>query len=282
MSSQQNIKQRHHHVWQKYLKPWTTDGAIWCLQNGRIFPTGTTTVAVERNFYYLHRLTVDDLALLRALVDSGHPLSKRNYIQLLSRFMNEHPTEALEEYHTRIEASFIPNLESALSGDISFYSDDQRCPGFLNFLSTQYMRTKGAKERAIAGCSPDRRAGISRLWNVAVLKLAMDVGASLYSERNSRKLVLIHNRTEVPFITGDQPAINLKGTRPRPPEKLSIYYPISPRLALLLAEVDETPLFADEGLTPAQASFLNMTIFEACYQQVFGKSEESLRSLRLE
>jgi len=65
------------------------------------------------------------------------------------------------------------------------------------------------------------------------------------------------NRTEVPFITADQPAINLKGARPHPTEALSIYYPISPRLALLLADVDEEPLFATEGLTAAQASMLN-------------------------
>lgn len=84
----------------------------------------------------------------------------------------------------------------------------------------------------------------------------------------------------MPFVTGDQPAINLKGTRPRPPESLSIYYPISPQLALLLADVSEEPLFPAEGLTTAQASMLNERLAEASYKQVFGQSEEPLKALR--
>lgn len=76
--------------------------------------------------------------------------------------------------------------------------------------------------------------------------------------------------------------INLKANRPHPPESLSMYYPISPQLALLLGDVDEEPLFATEGLTAAQASTLNGKLFEACYKQVFAQAEESLRALHPE
>jgi len=286
-------------VWQKYLKSWTTDGAIWCLQNGRVFSTGTVNVAVEKDFYKLDKFTRDDITFLQMLFGKGHHLAVKNHANLLNRLMmpfqiaermrgsqhytqiiqrlDEYASNVLEDYHAGIEAWFIPSLENALNGDIGFYYDDARCISFLHYLCTQYMRTKGIKERTIELCNTDKSADLSRVWNIMIHMAAYNIGASLFLERGRRKLVLIHNRTDVPFITGDQPAINLQGTRPKPPEKLSIYYPISPRLALLLAEVDETPLFAAEGLTAAQASLLNMRIFEACYQQAFARSEDSLK-----
>jgi hypothetical protein len=76
MTAHQKPKRRHHHVWQRYLKSWTTNRAIWCLQNGRIFSTGTLNIAVEKDFYKLHKLTREDIALIKMLFDKGHPLQR--------------------------------------------------------------------------------------------------------------------------------------------------------------------------------------------------------------
>ena len=269
---------------------------MWCLQDGRLFSTGTTYLAVEKDFYKLDALTRDDIALIKMLFDTGHPYSKRNHAKLLNdlmlpfqiaerikdpkhrekmnEFLDGYTSDVLEDHHAQIEATFIPILESALNGDISFYRDERAIP-FLHYLSTQFMRTKGIKERSIEACRADGSADLSRVWNVLIHMFATNIGADLYRCRRRRKLVLIHNQTEVPFITGDQPAINLKGTRPHPPKCLSIYYPLSPTLALLLADLDEEPLFPSD-LTSAQASTLNEQIFKASYRQVFGKSRKSL------
>jgi Protein of unknown function (DUF4238) len=302
MFSEGSPKRRHHHVWQKYLKPWTTDGAIWCLQDGRIFPTGTSNIAVEKDFYKLHKLTRDDISLLQILFGKGHPLAVKNHAHLLNRlmlpfqiaermrdsqhyaeiiqYMDEYASNVLEDYHAGVEAWFIPSLEGALNGNTSFYYDDNRCISFLYYLCTQYMRTRGIKERTIELCDSDKSADLTRVWNIAIHMAAFNIAAGLFLERRRRKLILIRNRTDVPFITGDQPAINLKGSRPRPPENLSIYYPISPRLALLLADVDEAPLFPAEGLTTPQASLLNKMLFDACYKQVLASSKELLEVVR--
>jgi hypothetical protein len=63
-------KRRQHHVWQRYLKAWASDGQIHCTMDGRIFPTGTTAVAVQHDFYKIGKLTPADVALIR--FDSGH------------------------------------------------------------------------------------------------------------------------------------------------------------------------------------------------------------------
>jgi hypothetical protein len=296
MNAQQKPKRHHHHVWQKYLKPWTINGLIWCLQDDRIFPTGTPVVAVEKDFYKLHRLTAKDVDLIKLLFGQGAPWAVRTHANLLNNLMapfqivdqvkppgprakleawlDEYASNVLEDCHTSIEHSFIPTREEALQGDISFYQDDQRCIPFLNYLSTQYMRTKGVKERSIDGS-----ADLTRIWNIIIHMFATNVGAGLYRERKQRKLVLVNNRTNIPFITGDQPAINLKGARPKPPERFSLYYPISPTLALILGDVDEEPPYAAKGLTAGQASTLNQQLFEASYKQVFAQSEAALRAL---
>jgi Protein of unknown function (DUF4238) len=300
MTAQQKPKRHHHHVWQQYLRSWTTDGAIWCLQNGLIFSTGTPTIAVKKDFYKLHKLTREDIAFIKMLFANAHPLAKRNHAHLLNKlmtpfqiaeqvecprdrakldqFLDDYASIVLEDYHASIEALFILPLESAQDGDISFYNDE-RCIPFLYYLCTQHMRTRGIKERTIELCNADKSADLSRVWNVMIHMFADNIGAGLFLERRRRKLILVHNRTDAPFITGDQPVINLKANRPHPPESLSIYYPISPQLALLLGDVDEEPLFATEGLTAAQASTLNGKLFEACYKQVFAQSEESLKAL---
>ena len=145
MTAQQKAQRRNHHVWQRFLKSWTTNGTIWCLQGGRIFLTGTPSIAVEKDFYKLHKLTREEVALIKMLFDKGHPLSKRNHASLLNslmlpfqiaqqvkhpqhraeidKYLDGYASNVLEDYHASIEASFIPSLESALNGNISFYND---------------------------------------------------------------------------------------------------------------------------------------------------------------
>lgn len=55
---------------------------------------------------------------------------------------------------------------------------------------------------------------LSRVWNIIIHMFATNVGSSLYLERKRRALIIVNNRTDIPFVTGDQPAINLKGSCP--------------------------------------------------------------------
>lgn len=296
MSAPQKSKRRHHHVWQHYLKPWTVDGGLYCLQDGRVFTTGTSSIAVEKDFYKVEPLTPNDVKLIKGLFGQGHPSAIRTHAHLLNMAMmpfkiadqlkgephaaeiaahvDDYASNVLENYHANIEASFIPLLKCALKGDLSFYTDDQRCMSFLNYLSTQYMRTRAIKQRLLS-----QAPQLARIWNLVIHMSASNIGCSLYVERKRRTLVVVNNRTDVPFITGDQPAINLKGTAPTPPKNLSVFYPIAPDAGLLIADVDEPSMFPAEGLTRDQATALNQRLFRASYKQVFGISRESLQAL---
>src|SRR5665213_4526618 len=72
------IKHRQHHVWQHYLASWSIDERVWALRNGEtIFNTDTVNVAVERDFYKVHKFTSRDLALLRLILSGPkHPAAK--------------------------------------------------------------------------------------------------------------------------------------------------------------------------------------------------------------
>jgi hypothetical protein len=290
-------KRRQHHVWQRYLKAWSIDDQLYCLMDGRIFPTGTTVIAVEQYFYKIGRLTATDIALIRSLiieVDGQHPLTRKNhenFLELvtapalfegesgdLDDLVDTFRTNALEEYHAGIEASFLPLLESALRKDINFYSDDPSCITLFHFLASQHMRTKGIKVKTIDILKRKSGLDVSRIWGVMSHMFATNIGMGIYLEREKRQLILVENTTDLAFITGDQPVINLHGGDGKSPATLSWYYPISPRLALFLTEVDEEPVFSTAGLTAAQVNDLNARIVAASHSQVFAQSRGSLEN----
>lgn len=288
-------KRRQHHVWQHYLRSWAVGGQLFCLRAGRIFPTGTTAVAVERDFYKLQKLTADDFALIKLLVIDAtkHPLTKRNHEEFLatltapSLFEGRSPeldaiidtyrTNVLENYHAGIESAFLPLLDRLLQKDATFYEGTDDCINFLHFLCTQHMRTKAIKTRTVAVLKEKSGIDVSRICDVMSHMFAVNAGLSLFLERKQRKLMLIENSTGEPFITGDQPVVNLHGTGGQsPPTELSLYYPLAPHLALILHEVDEEPTFSTEALTREQVLALNEKIVDASHSQVFGNSRESL------
>jgi hypothetical protein len=175
-------KRRQHHVWQRYLKSWTVGGQIYCRREGRIFQTGTTAVAVERDFYKLHKLNSGDINLIKWLViDPANPLAKKNHGEFLAlltaptlfegrspeidAMIDLYRTNALENYHTGIEESFLPLLDRLLEKDVSFYSTDEGCI-FLHFICTQHMRTKGIKVGTIELIRQKNGQDLSRIWDI--------------------------------------------------------------------------------------------------------------------
>lgn len=296
------MKKRHQHtVWQHYLKSWTTaDGAIFCMSKGRIFSTGTPVIAVEKDFYRLHNVTLDDITLILWLAsENSHPLNQKLHRQFLTGMsapiilfghlakhdkgieeaLDTFLTNALEEFYAGIEGRFIPLLARIRAGDASFYSDDKDALEFVYFVCTQYMRTKAIRVRTIERLKNNGLVDLTHVWNLLSYMFAVNIGSSLYLERKNRKLVLIENRTETPFITGDQPVTNLLGTGQTEPNGLVLYYPIAPTLALILSEVGEEPPFASEHLNPETVTQLNARILAVSHGQIFGASRPPLEQL---
>ena len=159
-------KYRHHYVWKKYLEPWTNDGKLWCLREGKIFNPNTDNIAHEKGFYKLRE--VSDAAL-KFLIDfassSGSEDSKRvqnGWIQMLT-VVFEYKRQAIsigidddefwieidrlinntqENLHMGIETAVAELVQRLLEGDTSFYEQDELCMEFINYLAFQQLRTK--------------------------------------------------------------------------------------------------------------------------------------------
>lgn len=221
-----------------------------------------------------------------------HPLMRKNHEEFLAlvaapgvfegetkeldEVIDTFRANALEDYHSGIEASFLPSLKRALREDITFYSDEQSCITLFHYLATQHMRTKGIKVKTIETLHRKSGLDVSRIQDIMSHMAATNIGLSLFLERKKRQLILVENTTDLEFITGDQPIVNLHGDSKNPPKTLSWYYPISPRLALLLPEVDEEPAVSTKGLTSVQVNNLNARIVAASHRQLFAQSRSAL------
>lgn len=297
-------KHRQHHVWKSSLREWTEDNKIFCLQDGRIFPANINDVAVERHFYKTHNLSNAEIDYIRKFwIEPSPPQSHRVHEMFLtmfsvwarlrenipthlaanekySQFIEEQIINAEEDYHAERENAAKPLIDALKRRDVSFYADDEKCTAFLHFLSLQYFRTS-LRANVIERFKTRFNIDITRCWNIMSHIFATNLGSSLFLERKQRHLTLVQNDTSLPFVTSDQPVINLLGGMKDsdPPQKLSLYYPISPSLAVILDEPGESTEFATQSLTLEMASRLNGMMVAALFRQAFGVSRDSLSAL---
>jgi hypothetical protein len=186
-----------------------------------------------------------------------------------------------ENYHAAIENGFWPNLEAIKNRDFSFYEDPQRASGFFYGLYVQYMRTKAVRERA---CKKENVLfdDMERVWDVLSHILAVEAGGSLFVSRNEFRILVLDNHTEVPFITSDQPIINMltPGGSWDVPEKMELYYPLSPTQAMLYLEKATAVGGISTCVSIDEAHRYNMMMLDHCAFRVFSNSEVYLKFLK--
>ena len=291
------VTRRQHHVWRSYLEAWATGNKIFCLQDGKIFNPNVANVAVQRDFYKLHTLTDTDVVCIRLLFkDSYEAVAPviENFIAMfglvgrlkklvarnraVAAHIDRYMIMAEEEFHSRLEGDIKPIFDAIRHKDLSFYHDPVLCGQFAHFLSLQHLRTKGMRERMFATVTAlPEGFSLERCWPVLRHAAAVNIGGSLLVERHKRPLILLENDTGTPFITGDQPTVNLLapplGEKPR---LLALYYPVSPRLAVILDEADEPTGFRQGQVSTPQVQTLNGYIQRAAHNQVFASAREVL------
>lgn len=162
-----------------------------------------------------------------------------------------------------------------LAGDLAFYSDRAALPVFFRGIAAQYLRTKLLKKARIW-------EAIKRIANVLVHIYAINVGRSLYLDRERYRIVLLENLTDIPFVTADQPVINIASNpkEMKPPDKLELYYPLSPTRAMLLVDPSDEHLPHDSSLTAMSVLLYNFQMGAHSYRQIFGSSQQVLEAVR--
>lgn len=284
------------------MRPWSNKDKIYCLRDGKIFFPDLMGVACERFFYQLQDLTPAEIDFIERLLIKDSPdyqkkiqrefLAVYSLIPQIKRRMegridaalasriDESMVNAGEGMHQLIEEQLLIFLRLMLDGHTEFYQDDAQAAQFLHALCVQYTRTKQVREAMLSQLgSTINGCDVHRLWSVLSPLVAMNIGQSLYIERRDFKLLLIDNLTDTPFITGDQPIINLHASFDRNRiEKCEFFYPLSPRKAMLLVEASNSR--GDAPLSAISVDNYNILMAQNSYEQVFSNSKEYLNSIK--
>jgi hypothetical protein len=93
---------------------------------------------------------------------------------------------------------------------------------------------------------------------------------------------VLDNNTQVPFITSDQPIINMLA-EPRDfnsPLRMELYYPLSPTQALLYLKKSTPTVGLSESVSIDDAHRYNFMMLDHSGLRVFSNSEEYLKFLK--
>jgi hypothetical protein len=298
-------KKLHHYVPRFYLRAWARNEKVYCLQGSKILHLNIRNAGAENYFYRLRELSPQDVDFLREAIIRDSPeglrasheevvraftapyLAKRKLETLglaTSKAMAEIDriiVEINENLHTSIEEGFQPHLAAMISGSLSFLNDAKEAAAFYKGLAVQYARTNHIKQTRLV-MAPERFERYLRIANPLVHIVATNVGLSLYADRKRHTIMLLDNATAVPFITADQPVINIaagpKDTAP--PAKFELYYPLSPTKAMLLLDPSSDFLPGDSSVSETFVHLYNLRMAAHSYRQVFSASPRALEFVR--
>ena len=303
---------KQHFVWDYYLRGWSDNGQIHLLRENIIHRVSTEDVAQKRDFYRLKELTQYEIDLIAACINT-FPLECRSaQFKLLEMFCRPYKELALvdeligllggvrvdeleevkldidvtlnnleEELHGSVEGRSTKFIEAARIGQIDFWTDPMEKQKFIHFLSLQMMRTRKVQEdlSALIAMNLPNQPGGSNVWGVMKHIIAINISRGIFLDE-SYGLRVIYNRSSLPFITSDQPVVNVHGhglALEKTPDEFEVYYPISPVMALTMGKFPSGRVDFDE----AEVKEKNDLLFDMSHQQVFSIREDVLERYRI-
>jgi hypothetical protein len=307
------LKKEHHYVWANYLRNWAIGDVrnnVWFKKaRGGFAYDSVRMIAREKHFYQIKPLTKEH-ALIITMMSSKSQLHKLN-MDMLQKFLlvqkiekvyqksgkkslevdkkiEAHKHNTLENLHTAYENSAGKTISKLINRDLSCLDDMKQLTLFCNYLGQQFARTKSFRDIALLVMSKSdseqskfvHRISTECWWFISHM-LGQNLGYSMFASRKKDNYCLLLNETTQPFITSDNPVINVHKDLPKdmtPPEddQLDLYYPLSPTVAIMISCTHRFPS-GESILTLDDVNELNTKIAKGAYVNIFGCSEESLK-----
>lgn len=299
-------KEKQHYIWRHYLSKWTVSDKIWCLRNNVIFPSGLMGIGNIRFFYKLNELTEADINLLRLIyIDKMDPMIQdlnKNWIEIFTAVQRlrivaqktgqfekiQKEIDVLtynfeEDIHSNYESIAIPLLDKLYKKDLSFIDQDDYY-NFNTYICEQYFRTNARKEAHNQTHKNFPQLDLSRIWNVSAHMLATMLAFGIVREKQNLKYVLLENETDLEFITGDQPVINTYANpdtfKQLSYEEFELYYPITPKLALLITHNETYENKSIKIISKDEVEKYNDLVFGNSFEQIYGTNTEVLQKYK--
>ena len=291
----------------------TSAGQIMCLRNNRIFPVSLMKIAHENYFYGVKELSQQERTLIYELVIKNTTgVQRRINEQWLNLYCApfdfadgitayERPVfgqksqinlkqeqafknwniEYIEQLHTQIESTGIPYISLLRQSNLSFWQDEENREKFSFFLTTQYFRTKKTRDAIISSfekCKEEMNyfpdINPENIWLPLSLIFASNTGVHIAQDYSA---VLLQT-DDVSFIVGDQPVINTHSTFDgmTTPDKVELFYPITPYIALLLTEDRKYTSGQILNISPDEVAMFNLLEQKSAREMIFAKERTQL------
>lgn len=237
------------------------------IENNYICPIEDNGIDILNDLYE-HQFPFDGPTLLEETVD----LLKKHLLSCL--YLNE---PMLDDETLLSLSQYAVNNEET----------DKRY-NFYEFVSVQMLRTWKSKDvtnNSIKDTIAKYQNSDLKNTSEAIFPLMMIVNSTILATsfcKNNFYIQLIDNKTNQDFITGDFPVINLCANYnelDKPIEKMELYYPISPRIAIICKnniKCNETIELNDETVV----DIYNKKIFDAAVKQVFASKDSDLEKYK--
>ncbi len=273
----------------------------------KIIKTNIEGVAQERYFYALEEFTEEEEIILKELImlwsnDIVRPLVMEYYnmITMFSKInraiknkdlstMNSAELDknlallkanTMEDIHTSLEKFGERLIEIRKVADLEFLDDKQELFTTMIYVSFQYLRTKNMREvtKPIINKYPYLS---NKFLNFFPFIYAPAIADSLTSEKNI-KFIFFDNKTEIDFITTDQPIINAKKNILSDigiVSQLDYYYPITPKIAIIIHYQEQEEKRKYVLIEKQQVNHYNDLMISNAKEFVFSSTEEQLISI---
>jgi hypothetical protein len=308
------MKKNQHYIPQFYLKNFQKSKLYVLFQN-KIEVRNPKSIAKEKYFYRLTELRENEVKFLRGFIDTMDKNYKKmastwiNLYEYLFRMMSlinssddSDETQKMfkemlintdENLYSNIEDSNVNFISTIIKKEAIELADDEKSL-FCFYISVQYFRTKRIKEATLRALGNARNERIhlyddetkefynsldfESIWMVLIKILASNMGFGI---SKLKKFDLLINNTTLPFITCDQPCINLVADgnydKSAIVDDFVLYYPLSPKIALIMSEDYSLYVKNSKKITREEVTKLNNMIFNHSLEQVYSNDLETLK-----
>jgi len=305
-----NNKKKHHYVWKEYLRSWTNgNDKIYAYIKGKneIIHTNLTGVVQKRYYYSLEEFTIEEEIILQELVNNfstkealeinlellymytsysrikrilENELTNKESVKIKDNYLlNLIRTNLFEEFHTRIENQGKKIIKIKTFEEFKSFENTNELLNALTFICFQYLRTIKMKNKLELTFKKSDFI-IPKYSNLISLVFATSLAISLASKDNL-KFTYYENKTNLKFITSDQPLMNIKIDERDEEDfvkEFELYYPISPKVAILIHFHEEFDKFTFEEINLNRIKELNDFVFDYAEEFVFSDTLDQLKN----